>query len=154
MSRACDMLVKCIQENLRPTLMWATIPGLMPGERSSTEWEPAKHLWAQLPELNKVPGVLDVSMLVGYVWADEPRSAASVVVTGTNPAADEKIAKDLAQQYWDARREFNFGDEVCSLDDCIAKAMKSSTHPLVLAILVTTPRKAAMAIKQQCWKRC
>ena len=133
MSRACDMLVKCIQENLRPTLVWATIPVLMPGERSSTEWEPAKHLWAQLPELNKVPGVLDVSMLVGYVWADEPRSAASVVVTGTNPAAEEKIAKNLAQQYWDARREFNFGDEVYSLDDCIAKAMKSSTHPFVLA---------------------
>jgi DNA-directed RNA polymerase subunit RPC12/RpoP len=86
-----------------------------------------------LPELNKAPGVLDVSMLVGYVWADEPRSSASVVVTGTNPAAEEKIAKTLAHQYWNARREFNFGDEVCSLDDCIAKAMKSSTHPFVLA---------------------
>jgi microcystin degradation protein MlrC len=47
MSRACDMLVKCIQESLRPTLMWATIPVLMPGERSSTGWEPAKHLWAK-----------------------------------------------------------------------------------------------------------
>jgi len=57
--------------------------------------------------------------LVGYVWADEPRSAAPVVVTGTNPAAEEKIAKDLAQQYWDARREFNFGDESCSLDDIV-----------------------------------
>ncbi len=133
MIRACDMLVKCIKENIRPTLMWATIPVLMPGERSSTGWEPAKHLWAQLPELNKTSGVLDVSMLVGYVWADEPRSAASVVVTGTNPPAEEKVAKNLAQQYWDARRQFNFGDEVCSLDVCIAKAMKSPTHPLVLA---------------------
>jgi microcystin degradation protein MlrC len=133
MIRACDMLTKCLQENIRPTLMWATIPVLMPGERSSTNWEPAKHLWAQLPELNKTPGVMDVSMLVGYVWADEPRSAASVVVTGTNPAAEEKIAKNLAQQYWDVRRQFSFGDEVCPLDECIAKAMKSPTHPMVLA---------------------
>ena len=133
MVRACDMLVHCIQLKIQPTLMWATIPVLMPGERSSTGWEPAKHLWAQLPELNKTPGVLDVSMLVGYVWADEPRGGASVVVTGTNPANEEKVAKNLAQQYWDARRQFNFGDEVCSLDDCIAKAMKSPTHPLVLA---------------------
>jgi microcystin degradation protein MlrC len=127
------MLVKCIQENIRPTLEWVTIPVLMPGERSSTSWQPAKRLWAQLPELNKTPGVLDVSMLVGYVWADQPRSAASVVVTGTDPAAEEKVATNLAQQYWDARREFAFGDEVCSLDECIDKAMKSDIHPLVLA---------------------
>ena len=133
MIRCCDMLLHCIKEKIRPTLMWATVPVLMPGERSSTNWEPAKRLWAQLPELNKTPGILDVSMLVGYVWADEPRSAASVVVTGTNPPAEERIAKNLAQQYWDARRQFDFGDPVCSLDDCIAKAMKSPTHPLVLA---------------------
>ena len=65
--------------------MWAPIPVLMPGERSSTEWEPGKRLWAQLPALNREPGILDVSMLVGYVWADEPRSTAAVVVTGTAP---------------------------------------------------------------------
>lgn len=133
MVRACDMLVNCIQGKIRPTLLWATIPVLMPGERSSTQWEPARHLWAQLPELNKTPGVLDVSMLVGYVWADEPRGGASVVVTGTNPANEEKVAKNLAEQYWAARRQFNFGDKVCSLDACIAEAMKSPTHPVVLA---------------------
>ena len=133
MSRACDMLVKCIQQNIRTTLMWASIPVLMPGERSSTEWDPGKRLWSQLPELNETPGVLDVSILVGYVWADEPRGAASVVVTGTNPAAEEKVAKNLAQQYWDARREFDFGTEVCSLDACIQKAIASKTSPVVLA---------------------
>lgn len=133
MFRACDMLVKCLKENIRPTLEWATIPVLMPGERSSTSWQPAKRLWAQLPELNKTPGVMDVSMLVGYVWADQSRSAASVVVTGTNPANEEKVAKNLAQQYWDARKEFAFGDPVCPLDECIDKAMKSDVHPLVLA---------------------
>jgi microcystin degradation protein MlrC len=131
--RACDMLVKCLREKIRPTLLWATIPVLMPGERSSTEWDPGKRLWAQLPELNQTPGILDVSMLVGYVWADEPRSAASVVVTGTNRAAEERVAKNLAQQYWDARREFQFGTTVCSLDECLKKAMASPTHPVVLA---------------------
>ncbi len=131
--RASDMLVKCLREKIRPTLMWATIPVVMPGERSSTEWDPGKRLWAQLPELNKTLGILDVSMLVGYVWADEPRSAASVVVTGTDPAAEERIAKNLAQQYWDARREFQFGSAVCSLDECIQKAMASTTNPVVLA---------------------
>ncbi len=131
--RACDMLVKCLKEKIRPTLMWAPIPVLVCGEKSSTTWEPGKRLWAQLPELNKTPGVMDVSMLVGYVWADEPRSTASVVVTGTNPAAEKKIAINLAQQYWDARRQFDFGTQTCSLDECIQKAMDSKTQPAVLA---------------------
>lgn len=133
MVRACDMLLHCVQQKIRPTLVWATVPVLMPGERSSTEWNPGKRLWAQLPELNKTPGILDVSMLVGYVWADEPRSAASVVVTGTNLSREEAIAKDLAQQYWDARKEFAFGTETCSLQDCVTRAMSSNTHPVVLA---------------------
>ncbi len=132
-SRACDMLVHCIKENIRPTLIWTPIPVLVCGEKSSTTWEPGKRLWAQLPELNKTPGVLDVSMLVGYVWADEPRSTASVVVTGVNPAEEKKIATNLAQQYWDVRKQFDFGTEVCSLDACVKKAMDAKTQPVILA---------------------
>lgn len=133
MIRACDMLVHCIKQHIRPTLVWAPIPVLMPGERTSTEWEPGKHLWAQLPKLNEEPGVLDVSMLVGYVWADEPRSTASVVVTGTALETEKKIALDLAQQYWEARKEFQFGTETCSTDECIKKAMAAVTQPAIIA---------------------
>jgi microcystin degradation protein MlrC len=133
MLRATNMLVHCVEGRLRTTLIWSQIPVLMPGERSSTEWNPGKRLWAQLPQLNKTPGVLDVSMLVGYVWADEPRSTASVVVTGTNAANEKKIALNLAQQYWDARKEFNFGTEVCSLEECVKKAMNAKTQPVILA---------------------
>jgi microcystin degradation protein MlrC len=133
MIRACDMLTRCLGENIRPTLMWAPVPVLMPGERSSTEWNPGKRLWAQLPEMNKTPGVLDVSMLVGYVWADEPRSTASVVVTGTDAAAESKIATNLAQQYWDAHKEFDFGTEVCSVEECVKRAMNAKTQPAILA---------------------
>lgn len=131
--RACNMLLYCLEHKIRPSLTWAPIPVLMPGERSSTEWQPGKRLWAQLPKLNETPGILDVSLLVGYVWADEPRSTASAVVTGTAPAAEKKIAIDLAQQYWDARKEFQFGTETGTVDECIEKAMKAATHPAILA---------------------
>ena len=72
-------------------------------------------------------------MLVGYVWADEPRSTASVVVTGTALKTEEKIAMDLAKQYWDARKEFQFGTETCSTDDCIKEAMAAKTQPAIIA---------------------
>jgi microcystin degradation protein MlrC len=133
MQRACNMLLHCLARHVRPTLVWAPIPVLMPGERSSTEWQPGKRLWAQLPKLNEEAGILDVSMLVGYVWADEPRATACAVVTGTAPATQKKIAVSLAQQYWDARKEFQFGTETGTVDECIQRAMKVTTHPVILA---------------------
>nr|WP_246301750.1 M81 family metallopeptidase [Granulicella arctica] len=133
MQRACVMLLHCLEQHIRPTLVWAPIPVLMPGERSSTTWEPGKRLWAQLPKLNEEPGILDVSMLVGYVWADEPRATACAVVTGTAVATEEKIAVSLAQQYWDARKEFQFGTVTGTIDECIERAMKAKTQPAILA---------------------
>jgi len=133
MLRATGMLLHCLREEIRPTLMWAPIPVLMPGERSSTEWEPGKRLWAQLPALNREPGILDVSMLVGYVWADEPRSTAAVVITGTAPNTQRRVAITLAQQYWDRRTEFKFGTETCTIDRCVQRALEAITQPVILA---------------------
>lgn len=133
MQRVCHTLLHCLRENVKPKLVWDRIPVLLPGERTSTEWEPGKRLWAQLPRLNEQAGILDVSLLVGYVWADEERSTAAAVVTGTDVARQETIANGLAQQYWDARREFQFGTETCTIDACIAKAMAAKTQPAILA---------------------
>jgi microcystin degradation protein MlrC len=131
--RACDMLVHCLGHNIRPTMVWSPIPVLMPGERSSTRYQPARRLWGQLPAMNAHPGVLDASLLVGYVWADEPKGTASAVLTGTDPALLKKDALSLAQQYWDARKEFKFGVTTGTLAECIDKAVSLHTHPVVLA---------------------
>jgi len=47
MERSCNMLVHCLDQHIRPTMVWAPIPVLMPGERSSTEWQSADR-WTQL----------------------------------------------------------------------------------------------------------
>jgi microcystin degradation protein MlrC len=131
--RACDMLVHCMGHGIRPTMVWSPIPVLMPGERSSTRYQPAKRLWGQLPAMNAHPGVLDASLLVGYVWADEPKATASAVLTGTDPSLLKKDALSLAQQYWDARKEFQFGVPTGPLDEVIEKAASLSTHPVVIS---------------------
>jgi len=133
MRRACGMLIHCLDNGIEPTLIWAPIPVLMPGERTSTEWDPGKRLWAQLPSLNAQPGVLDVSLLVGYVWADEPRSTASAVLTGTTPATLKTIALSLAQQYWDARKDFQFGTKTGSIAECVRWSIEAPTQPAILA---------------------
>lgn len=131
--RACDILVRCLNAHIRPTMVWSPIPVLMPGERSSTRYQPAKRLWAQLPAINAHPGMLDASLLVGYVWADQPKCTASAVLTGTRPATLKKDALSLAQQYWDARKEFQFGVPTGPLDEIVDKAVSLQTHPVVIS---------------------
>lgn len=133
MSRACRMLVYCLSHRIRPTIAWVPIPVLMPGERSSTVNEPAKSLYARLPAIDKEPGVLDASLLVGYVWADEPRATASAVLTGTEPALLAKHAENLGQQYWDAREQFQFGVRVGSITQCLDWTEQTDTQPVILA---------------------
>ncbi len=109
------------------------IPVLLPGERTSTEDQPAKRLYAQLPAVNAKAGVLDASLLVGYVWADEPRATASVVLTGTERAALEEEALQLAWQYWDSREDFQFGVPVGTIAELIDQAQRLTTQPVILA---------------------
>jgi microcystin degradation protein MlrC len=131
--RATDMLTHALRTGERPAIVWATVPVVLPGEQTSTEWEPGRRLWSDLSEYNRFPGVLDVTQLVGYVWADEPRSAASVIVTGTDPAIQKRVASELAARYWAARREFRFGSPTGSIEDCIGQAMALPTHPVVIS---------------------
>ena len=134
MRRACDMLLHCLRERIRPMLVWVPIPVLMPGERSSTENEPAKSLYAHLPAINGKHGVLDASLLVGYVWADEPRATASAVMTGTDYAVLEREALRMGSAYWDARAEFNFGNiKVGTIDECVVLAKQSVITAVILA---------------------
>ena len=79
------------------------------------------------------PGILDASLLVGYVWADEPRATASVVLTGTDRPALQEQAVQLAQDYWDAREDFQFGVPVGSIAELLDQAQASATQPVILA---------------------
>jgi microcystin degradation protein MlrC len=130
--RACDMLLRALKTGERPGLAWTRIPVLVPGERSSTEDEPAKSLYAGLTELTARAGIWDVSLLVGYVWADEPRATASSVVTGNDKAAMAEVAALLAERYWRARKDFRCGVVTDTIEGCIARAQ---AHAGGLAII-------------------
>ena len=55
------------------------------------------------------------------------------MLTGTKPDLLRTDALSLAQQYWDARKEFKFGVPTGTLDDCIERAQALQTKPVVLS---------------------
>ena len=131
--RALSMLHRRLSGEIDPLIVWAKVPVLLPGERTSTVDEPARSLYGLLPAVDAVPGILDASIMVGYVWADEPRATASIIITGTDRAVMEREAAALATAYWQARDAFTFGPVTAPLDDCIALANAATTHPVILA---------------------
>ncbi len=133
MRRSVAMLVRAIAESTRPSVLWVPIPVVLPGEKTSTEDEPAKSLYAKLPHIEETQGIWDASLQVGYVWADEPRATAAAIMTGIDSAAMKRAAVSLAQDYWNNRHEFVFGMPVDGIDECIIAAMQSATAPFIVA---------------------
>ncbi len=118
----------------RPYKSWVRVPVLLPGEKTSTRIEPARSLYARLPHIEELPGVVDASIWVGYAWADEPRCHATVIVLGDDPDAIRTHAERLGRAYWDARADFAFVGPVDSLDGALDKALAlDAPRPYVIS---------------------
>lgn len=132
MEAAFAMLIRALETGARPGVVRVAVPLLLPGEKSSTEDEPARSLYAALPGLEG-PGVWRTDLMIGYVWADEPRATACAIVTGTDRAAGEVAALRIATDFWDARDGFGFGPVTGPLDQMLDLAQAAQTHPVILA---------------------
>jgi microcystin degradation protein MlrC len=121
--RTCRLLAQCLVAGRRPYLAHRRIPVILPGEKTSTEWEPGASLYASLTGTDGEPGVLASSLLVGYAWADEPRTAAAALVTADHREAAESAVSRVARRYWQQRRAFDFGVPAGSLRWCLDRAL-------------------------------
>jgi microcystin degradation protein MlrC len=143
--RACAMLLDCVAGGARPFVAWARIPVLLPGERTSTVEEPAKSLYARLPGLDGRAGILDANIMVGFVWADEPRSTACAVVTGTDRDAMARAVGELSAAYFAIRDDFRFGPVTDTLETCLDRIEASMTRPVVLSDSGDNPTAGGVA---------
>ncbi len=105
-ARSLDMLFRALETGVRPIIAWAPIPVVLPGERTSTEDEPAKSLYARLPEIDGSEAIWDASLQVGYVWADEPRTTAAAVMTGTDADALKQAGRRTGASLLGCARRF------------------------------------------------
>jgi microcystin degradation protein MlrC len=104
--RAVTNLVETIARGVRPKKAWVRVPVLLPGERTSTLFEPATSIFgSQIPMIDEF-GLMDLGLWCGFPWADEDRNAAAVLATGDDEQAVVAAAERLASAYWDARADF------------------------------------------------
>jgi microcystin degradation protein MlrC len=131
--RAVTNLVACLDRGVRPLRAWVRVPVLLPGERACTRDQPAKGIYGRLSAIERLDGIIDAAVWIGYAWADEPRCSAAVVVTGTDAAAIVREARALAQTYWDARARFDFSVPAAHAGSCIANGLSRRERPFFIS---------------------
>jgi microcystin degradation protein MlrC len=104
--RAVRNLLSTVRRGIRPLKAWVRVPVLLPGERTSTLFEPATSVFGSLePEIAE-HGLLDAGLWCGFPWADEDRNAAAALALGDDAQTVLASAERVARRYWDARADF------------------------------------------------
>jgi microcystin degradation protein MlrC len=131
--RGARLLLDCLQHGLRPSSYVVKLPLLLAGEAAVTEVEPARSLYARLPVLDRLPGVLASSILIGCAWTDSPYTRVSVVLSGTDGPVIRRLASRLAEEVWAARDRFAIDVPTGSIEDSIRMALASPLRPVFVS---------------------
>jgi microcystin degradation protein MlrC len=125
--RALRLLMRALREGKCPALAYVAIPVLVSGEMSSTEYEPGRSLYAPIAGEASQAGIWDVSLWVGYAWADQARAGAMAIALADDADCAKGMAEQIAQRYWDARHRMTFvspaasfaeaWEQVCAFED-------------------------------------
>lgn len=108
------------------------VPILLPGEKTSTEVEPGKGLYAMIDRVCKGK-ILDASIWMGFPWADEARCHGAIVALGTDEKETKSVAQAIADAFLDAREEFCFVGPTDHLENSIDQALSSDEKPFFIS---------------------
>jgi microcystin degradation protein MlrC len=151
---AGEFLYKMLIDSIHPTTRRIFIPILGPNIGQST-WshnpdEQNRLLLYQLNqkrrELEKKPGVINITILGGYGYADSSDTGMSVVATtNDDPKLAERLAMQLAKEIWERRLELETIRPIYSVDMGVEMALKSDEFPVLLVDLGDDPGSACPA---------
>ncbi len=134
--RAAELLIHRLNGGAL-TMSAVHVPFLVAGEKSETSVNPMKEIMERVREEEEKEGVLSISLLMGFPWADtnEGGVTAIAVTAGDKEKADES-ALTMAQYFWKKREEFVFYNETQMPEDApdrILALIKEGKCPVVVS---------------------
>ncbi|MCE6993138.1 M81 family metallopeptidase [Dyadobacter sp. CY323] len=104
---AAEILVKMVNSEAKPIQALIQIPLAISIEQHFTSNEPCKSLYALADELSKMEGILSISILLGFPYADVQEMGTSLIVVSDNHAdLATRIGKQLESYILDNRDLF------------------------------------------------
>lgn len=129
---AAECLFIMLKEDIDPVTRRVYVPIIGPNIGQST-WSHIPEEEEKLPlyqlnllraELEKTPGVINLTIQGGYGYADTPDTGMCVIATTDGKAAlAERLAKQLAKELWGRREELRTVRPIHSIDEGVKKAM-------------------------------
>jgi microcystin degradation protein MlrC len=128
---AAQLLVRALKHEIRPVCHVAKPPMLLNLLGQDTAREPMAGLMRLAREMETQPGILSVSLMAGFPYADVPEMGASVIVVADGNRSHAKAAADeLATAMWNVREELNVPCPQPA--EAVARAIACDTRPALL----------------------
>jgi microcystin degradation protein MlrC len=125
------LVVQTIRGQIRPRTALAMPPLVVNILCQGTSDKPMSDLLAVADAQRQRPGVLSVSVVEGYPYADVPEMGMSfIAVTDNDQALADDVAHQLARAAWDMREPLNQGGT--PVDDALRQAQAAAAGPVVL----------------------
>jgi microcystin degradation protein MlrC len=123
-SEAARLLARTLRGEVKPTTAAAFPPMVVNIEAQATAESPCRELYAAADDIRRRTGVLEVSVLLGFPYADVPELGAALTVTtdGDLELANQ-YASELADWWWDHCEQFR--GNLVSPEDAVRKAAMS-----------------------------
>jgi microcystin degradation protein MlrC len=105
--KAARILFRMLRGEVRPAVAWRKIPMITPQDQFLTSGGPMKEWFDLARQMERRPGVLDVSPYPMQPWLDVAEGGWSVVVhTDGAPELAEALASQMADKAWTLRERF------------------------------------------------
>lgn len=125
------LVLRQVRGEIRPTTALATPPLLVNILNQGTSDRPMSDLIRIADEQRKRPGVLTLSVVEGYPYADVAEMGMSfIAVTDNDPALAEDIVRTLADAAWSMKEALNAGGT--PVDEALIRARAANVNPVVL----------------------
>jgi microcystin degradation protein MlrC len=139
--KAARLLLSTLKGEVKPVMRFRRLPMLGPNLGMST-WSyrpdeeenlPFARIMKKVLEIEKGQGILDVSVFIGFPWADIPEALTSVLtIADGDPGLALRVAERVAEMVWEARHEFLKVRPLVPVEEAVERAIKAPRGPIVL----------------------
>ncbi|MCE7070854.1 M81 family metallopeptidase [Dyadobacter sp. CY327] len=104
---AAEIMVGMLEGNVQPKQILVQVPLAISIEQQFTSNEPCKSLYALAAELSETEGILSISILLGFPYADVAEMGTSLIIVSNNdPDLALQVGKRLETYILDNRASF------------------------------------------------
>ncbi len=131
---AAELLTRAVKGEVEPVVHVAKPPLILNLLGQDTAREPMATLMRLARRAEELPGVLSVSLMAGFPYADVPEMGPAVIVVADGDRAKaEAVADELAAAMWNVREQLYVPCPTPA--EAVTRAMASKQHPVLLVDL-------------------